>query len=46
MLPQHALSRLMLRATRARTPWFKNALVRGFLKLYSVDMSEAGKATP
>ena len=46
VLPQHALSRLMLRATRARTPWFKNALVRGFLKLYSVDMSEARQSDP
>jgi phosphatidylserine decarboxylase len=46
VLPQHALSRLILRATRVRTPWFKNALVRGFLKLYSVDMSEAKQSDP
>jgi phosphatidylserine decarboxylase len=46
VLPQHGLSRLMLRATRIRTPWFKNALVRGFLKLYSVDMSEARQSDP
>jgi phosphatidylserine decarboxylase len=46
VLPQHALSRLILHATRARTPWFKNALVRGFLKLYSVDMSEARQSDP
>ncbi len=46
VLPQHALSRLILRATRARTPWFKNALVRGFLRLYSVDMSEARQSDP
>ena len=24
VLPQHALSRLVLRATRVRAPWFKN----------------------
>ncbi|MFO1469194.1 MAG: archaetidylserine decarboxylase [Steroidobacteraceae bacterium] len=41
VLPQHALSRLVLRATRVRSPWFKNALIRGFRKLYAVDMSEA-----
>jgi phosphatidylserine decarboxylase len=41
LLPQHALSRLILRATRVRVPWFKNWLVRGFLKLYAVDMSDA-----
>jgi len=41
LLPQHGLSRLVLAATRVRTPWFKNFLIRGFLKLYPVDMSEA-----
>lgn len=46
LLPQHALSRLILRATRVRTPWFKNALVRGFLKLYAVDMTEAAQGDP
>jgi phosphatidylserine decarboxylase len=46
LLPQHALSRLILHATRVRTRWFKDALVRGFLKLYSVDMSEAQQADP
>jgi hypothetical protein len=30
LLPQHALSRLVLAATRVRTQWFKNALTRGF----------------
>jgi phosphatidylserine decarboxylase len=46
LLPQHAISRLMLRATRVRAPWFKNALVRAFLGLYSVDMSEARQTDP
>ncbi|MDP9010839.1 MAG: archaetidylserine decarboxylase [Pseudomonadota bacterium] len=46
LLPQHALSRLVLRATRVRTPWFKNALVRGFLKLYPIDMTEAAQSDP
>jgi phosphatidylserine decarboxylase len=46
LLPQHALSRLILRATRVRTPWFKNALVRGFLKLYAIDMTEAAQCDP
>jgi phosphatidylserine decarboxylase len=41
LLPQHALSRLVLRATRVRAPWFKNALIRAFLRLYRIDMSEA-----
>jgi len=46
MLPQHALSRLILRATRVRTPWIKNTLVRGFLKLYAIDMAEAAQSDP
>ena len=46
LLPQHALSRLVLRATRVRRPWLKNLLVRGFLKLYTIDMSEAAQTDP
>lgn len=43
VLPQHALSRLVLHATRVRARWFKNALISGFLKLYAIDMSEAAQ---
>ena len=46
LLPQHALSRLVLAATRVRAAWFKNGLIRGFLKLYRVDMSEAAETDP
>jgi len=46
VLPQHALSRLVLAATRVRVPWFKNLLTRGFLWLFSVDMSEAAEPDP
>jgi phosphatidylserine decarboxylase len=46
LLPQHAISRLILKATRVRSPWFKNALVRGFLKMYPVDMDEAEQSDP
>jgi len=46
LLPQHALSRLVLLFTRVRTPWFKNWLVRGFLKLYPIDMTEAAQSDP
>jgi phosphatidylserine decarboxylase len=45
-LPQHALSRLVLAATRVRMPWFKNLLTRGFLRLFSVDMREAAETDP
>ncbi len=46
LLPQHGLSRLVLAATRVRTRWFKNCLIRGFLKLYRVDMTEAAETDP
>jgi phosphatidylserine decarboxylase len=46
VLPQHGVSRLVLRATRVRTVWFKNLLTRGFLALFSVDMTEAVEPDP
>ena len=46
LLPQHGLSRLILAATRVRSRWFKNWTIRGFLKLYSVDMAEAAESDP
>ena len=47
VLPQHALSRLVLSITRVRTPWFKNLTTRAFLTLFPrVDMSEAQEADP
>jgi phosphatidylserine decarboxylase len=46
LLPQHGLSRAVLWATRVRSRWFKNSLIRGFLKLFSVEMSEAVETDP
>jgi phosphatidylserine decarboxylase len=46
LLPQHGLSRLILAATRMRAPWFKNWTIRGFLRLYRVDMTEAAQTDP
>ena len=46
VLPQHAVSRLVLRATRARASWFKNALIRAFMRLYPIDMAEAAQSDP
>ena len=46
VLPQHALSRLTLAATRVRAPWFKNLLIRGFMQLYRVDMTDALQPDP
>lgn len=46
LLPQHAVSRLVLAATRVRAPWFKDWTIRSFLKLYRVDMTEAVESDP
>jgi phosphatidylserine decarboxylase len=46
LLPQHRVSRSVLWATRVRSPWFKNALIRGFLKLFPVEMGEAVETDP
>jgi phosphatidylserine decarboxylase len=46
LLPQHGISRLVLIATRVRKPWFKNALIRGFLRMFDVDMQDAVEIDP
>jgi len=39
--PQRMLTGLTHRVTRARLPWFKNALIRGFVRHFRVDLAEA-----
>ncbi len=46
MLPARLLARLVYRATRSRRPWLKDLLIRGFVRLYAVDISEAGAPVP
>jgi phosphatidylserine decarboxylase len=41
VLPQHLLSRVVLGATRLRTPWIKDALIGAFLRGYQPDLSDA-----
>lgn len=41
LLPQRVLTRLTYRLARVRTPWFKDALIRGFARRFRVDLSEA-----
>lgn len=43
LLPQHGLSRLVHWATRVRTAWFKNLVIRGFVRAFRVDMSDAAE---
>lgn len=45
-LPTRLLSRLLYSIAQARAPWFKNALIRGFIRLYRVDMGEAADPDP
>lgn len=41
LLPQTLSCRLVYRLSRSRRPWLKRLLIRGFVRLYSVDLSEA-----
>jgi phosphatidylserine decarboxylase len=46
LLPKHGISRLVLAATRSRSPAFKNALIRLFVKGFRPDMSDAVEQDP
>ena len=41
VLPHQLLSRVVRRATRWKYAWWKNLLIRSFIRLFAVDMSEA-----
>lgn len=45
-LPQHFLSRIVLRATRIRFRPFKNLLIRSFVRKFKPKMSEAAQPNP
>jgi phosphatidylserine decarboxylase len=46
LLPQHGISRLVLALTRSRSPAFKNALIRLFVRGFKPDMSDAELTDP
>jgi len=46
LLPARALGRLVHRASRSQRRWFKDALIRGFTRLYQVDLSEQDRRVP
>jgi phosphatidylserine decarboxylase len=46
LLPQHGISRLVLRATRSSAPAFKNALIRLFVRGFKPDMKDAVETEP
>jgi phosphatidylserine decarboxylase len=45
-LPQHLLSRMVLRATRIRSPGVKNVLISRFVRGFRPDMTEAAQPDP
>jgi len=46
LLPQHFLSRLVRSLAHCRAAWLRTALIRGFLRIYPVDLAEAELAQP
>jgi phosphatidylserine decarboxylase len=46
LLPQHGISRIVLALTRSRSPAFKNALIKLFVRGFKPDMSDAVLTDP
>jgi len=46
VLPQHSLSRVVLRLTRVRLRLFKNLLIRSFMRHFRPNMNEAVQPNP
>lgn len=46
VLPRYALTAAVYQLARIRTTWFKNAMIRGFVRIYRVDVSEVAGKVP
>ena len=46
LLPRYLMTRLFYRLTRIRSPWFRNFLIRRFVRLFDVDIGEVARAVP
>ncbi len=46
LLPHHALSRLVYRATQVKVAWWKNGFIKYFIKIFKIDMQIAEKSDP
>jgi phosphatidylserine decarboxylase len=46
LLPKHLLTSIVYRVARIRTKAIKNSLIKGFLGIYDVDVSEVDKQIP
>ena len=46
ILPTHAISRIVYRLSRCRVPFVKNNLIRIYLSLFDIDLSQARESDP
>ncbi len=46
ILPHHFISRVVFHLTRVEKPWFKNLLIRNYLRLFDIDMRDALEPNP
>lgn len=46
LLPERLLGRIVHALTRSRMPWLRNLLIRGFVRVYDVDLSEIEHPEP
>jgi phosphatidylserine decarboxylase len=46
LLPQHLISRIVLRISRCRSPFIKNNLIRLYTSLFEIDLSDARETDP
>jgi phosphatidylserine decarboxylase len=46
LLPERQLGNLVRAITRSRTPWVRSALIRGFVRLYQVNLDEVENPEP
>ena len=46
LLPTHVISRIVFRLSRCRVPFVKNNLIRIYLSLFDIDLSQARESNP
>ncbi|MDX1515573.1 MAG: archaetidylserine decarboxylase [Woeseiaceae bacterium] len=46
LLPRHWLTAIVHRVARIRVRWVKDALIRGFIRIYKVDLAEIAAEVP
>jgi len=46
LIPQHTLSSAIHWLATRQTPWLKNTLIRGFIRLYDINLEEAAQPDP